>query len=275
MTRIFGCIRSFVRLEALTLKFGNIPVDLCDLWQLPGLKQLTIHCCALPQAMPAIQNHLANITDLQLFNVVNYPYRWTPGSAAASMYRTEPVSCAEFFSRLPGLRTLQVDASFLQTPFLPTSNTITSLTITVPRRDVYIANFLAILRSMPALEHLATFERQIPSNQDNHLNHLPPLNQPVQPALAHLTRFSGPGALGILVLSNAPVLEDVCINDTTTNPVEFVEFLQHRQAPVRRLRIKSYNWGREIVETLRAIAYCLPLCEHIELTYSKGRPAEV
>ncbi|KAJ6597797.1 hypothetical protein DFH09DRAFT_1399534 [Mycena vulgaris] len=70
-----------------------------------------------------------------------------------------------------------------------------------------------------------------------------------------------------LVLSATHVLEDVVIELDSEEAIDLIEFLQERNAPVRRLSVELRAWSSEVV---RAVTRCLPQCERLEITYTWG-----
>ncbi|KAJ7027122.1 hypothetical protein C8F04DRAFT_1123474 [Mycena alexandri] len=272
-TRILNCIRGFPRLEALDLSIGNFPEDLYHvLADLSALKELTLRYCALPPSLTSVPVAILpnrNITSLKLFGLKSYPYR------SANTFTADPVPCAGLFSLLPRLRSLHLELSFVETPFLPPSHRLTQLTIGVPSSAVYINHFLEILRSIPQLERLTTYDREKPGHEADANNANASAVPTAPPALNYLTHYTGTTALALEALKAAPSLIDVCIvADSSRLLVDFVEFLDQRQIPARRLRLEVTYWGSDTVEALRAIAYRLPGLECLAVAYSNGQPSE-
>ncbi|KAJ7171523.1 hypothetical protein C8R46DRAFT_1263114 [Mycena filopes] len=273
--RIFDCIRTFRRLRALTVVFDDVPKDLyhvlADLS--PTLKQLTLQLCALPplladapvQVFPP-RKFTSNITDLALFDVQPYPFH--PAANIA------PLKCAGLFSLLPKLESLHLAATFPVTPFLPPGSGLKRLTMAVPRSRHFTKQFFDILREIPRLEELTTYPRELVDREHDYVAALS-ASPPAPPLLAHLTNYTGFISFARKALPRTPLLRDVCIIDNGVDLVPFVEFLGERQFPLRRLRIEVLRWQwDELVETLRAVTFCLPTVECLEVAYAEGTPSE-
>ncbi|KAJ7478345.1 hypothetical protein FB451DRAFT_1241835 [Mycena latifolia] len=278
--RIFERICSFTKLEVLTFVDAVLTTELNEvISQLRSLKRLTLHHCALsadlmepPVPLPRLQD-ASNITDLQI-NLVRDP------SSLAKPWSTDTMPCAGLFHLLPRLRTLHIDGCVLPTEVLGSG--ITALTISIPHIPESDADgvafardyFCRVLWAMPQLRRLTAYEYPSNEGDGDHPNDPPqPVPAPDEPPrLCHLTHFSGAMHFAQLALSASLELENVCQEGDGEDVVKFIEFLQERQTPVRRLSIKlPEGWDAEVV---RAATYCLPRCEVLEIEYEGCKASE-